>query len=34
VRSDAKEPAIIVISGIGPIHYHLIDEKQPGWRKV
>ncbi len=34
VKSDAKEPAIIAISGIGPIHYHLIDPSQPGWRKV
>ncbi len=34
VRSDAKEPAIIAISGIGPIHYHLTDPNQPGWRKV
>ena len=34
VKSDAKEPAIIVISGIGPIRYHLADESQPGWRKI
>ena len=34
VKSDAKEPAIIAISGIGPIHYHLTDESQPGWRRV
>lgn len=34
VKSDAKEPAIIAISGIGPIHYHLTDESKPGWRKV
>jgi hypothetical protein len=34
VRRDAKEPAIIAISGIGPIHYHLTDSSQPGWRKV
>ena len=34
VKSDAKEPAIIAISGIGPIHYHLTDPKQPGWRQV
>lgn len=34
VKSDATEPAIIAISGIGPIHYHLTDPSQPGWRKV
>ncbi|MBV8399428.1 MAG: cupin domain-containing protein [Acetobacteraceae bacterium] len=34
VKRDAKEPAIIAISGIGPIHYHLSDTSQPGWRKV
>jgi hypothetical protein len=34
VKRDAKEPAIIAISGIGPVHYHLIDPSQPGWRKV
>jgi hypothetical protein len=34
VKRDGKEPAIIAISGIGPIHYHLIDPSQPGWRKV
>ena len=34
VKSDVQEPAIIAISGIGPIHYHLVDTGQPGWRKV
>jgi hypothetical protein len=34
VKGDAKEPAIIAISGIGPIRYHLTDTSQPGWRKV
>ena len=34
VKRDATEPAIIAISGIGPIHYHLTDPSQPGWRKV
>ena len=34
VKRDAKGPAIIAISGIGPIHYHLTDTSQPGWRKV
>jgi hypothetical protein len=34
VKRDATGPAIIAISGIGPIHYHLTDTSQPGWRKV
>lgn len=34
VKRDAKEPAIIAISGIGPIQYHLTDPSQPGWRKI
>ena len=34
VKRDAQGPAIIAISGIGPIHYHLTDTSQPGWRKV
>jgi hypothetical protein len=32
-RTD-KEPAIIAISGIGPISYHLSDPSKPGWREV
>ncbi|MBV9747453.1 MAG: cupin domain-containing protein [Acetobacteraceae bacterium] len=34
VKRAAREPAVIAISGIGPIHYHLVDPSQPGWRKV
>jgi hypothetical protein len=34
VKGEAKEPAVIAISGIGPIHYHLVDPNQPGWRKL
>ena len=32
-KTDA-EPAIIAISGIGPISYHLTDTTKPGWREV
>jgi hypothetical protein len=34
VKRDATEPAMIAISGIGPIQYHLTDTSQPGWRKL
>ncbi len=34
VISSVKEPAVIAISGIGPIHYHLTDPTKPGWREV
>ena len=34
VKRDGTEPAIIAISGIGPIHYHLTDPAKPGWREV
>jgi hypothetical protein len=34
VIKSASEPAIIAITGIGPIHYHLTDPSQPGWREV
>ena len=34
VKKGAKEPAIIAISGIGPITYHLTDPTKPGWREV
>jgi hypothetical protein len=34
VIKGAGEPAVIAISGIGPIHYHLIDPDKPGWRAV
>ena len=34
VHRHVKEPAVIAISGIGPIHYHLTDPSKPGWREV
>jgi hypothetical protein len=34
VKKGVAEPAIIAISGIGPIHYHLTDPTKPGWREV
>ena len=34
VKKGVQEPAIIAISGIGPIHYHLTDATKPGWREL
>jgi hypothetical protein len=34
VKKGATESAIIAISGIGPITYHLTDPTKPGWREV
>jgi hypothetical protein len=34
VSRSVREPAVIAISGIGPIHYHLTDPSKPGWREV
>jgi hypothetical protein len=34
VIRSAREPTVIAISGIGPIHYHLTDPSKPGWREV
>lgn len=34
VIKSAPEPAVIAITGIGPIHYHLTDPGKPGWREV
>ena len=34
VKKAQKEPAVIAISGIGPITYHLTDPSQPGWREA
>ena len=34
VPKHVAEPAIIAISGIGPIHYHLTDPSKPGWREA
>ena len=33
VRKIDKEPAIIAITGMGPISYHLTDPEKPGWRR-
>lgn len=34
VKKGVAEPAVIAISGIGPIHYHLTDPTKPGWREL
>ncbi len=34
VIRSAPEPAIIAITGTGPIHYHAVDPGKPGWRAV
>lgn len=34
VKAGITDPAVIAISGIGPIHYHLTDTSKPGWREV
>jgi hypothetical protein len=34
VKKGVDEPAIIAISGMGPIHYHLTDTSKPGWREL
>ena len=34
VPKSVAEPAIIAISGIGPIHYTLTDPSKPGWREA
>ena len=34
VLKGAAEPAVIAITGIGPIHYHLTDPTKPGWREL
>jgi len=34
VKKGVDEPAIIAISGTGPIHYHLTDTTRPGWREL
>jgi hypothetical protein len=33
-KSDAKEPAVIAICGIGPITAHWLEADKPPWRKV
>jgi hypothetical protein len=32
VKKAASQPAVIAISGIGPISFHPIDAGKPGWR--
>ena len=34
VQKTGTEPAVIAISGIGPITYHLSNPGEPGWREV
>jgi hypothetical protein len=34
VKGGEKEPAVIAISGIGPITFNLIDPSKPGWRSA
>ena len=34
VKKGVAEPAIIAITGMAPIHYHLLDPTKPGWREV
>lgn len=33
-KRDAKEPAVIALSGIGPITFNLVDPSRPGWREI
>jgi hypothetical protein len=33
-KKTDKESAVIAISGIGPINFHLSDPSKPGWREV
>ena len=33
VRSDATEPAVIALSGVGPVDLKLVDPSKPGWRQ-
>ena len=34
VRKGVAEPAVIAITGLGPIRLHLIDRDKPGWREL
>ena len=34
VKKDAKEPAVIGIFGIAPVHFELVDPSKPGWRRL
>ena len=34
VLKEAKEPAVIAISGVGPITLHLYDQSKPAWKEL
>jgi len=34
VKRDAKQPAVIALFGIAPVHLKLVDQNKPSWRKV
>jgi hypothetical protein len=34
VKHDAKEPAVIALFGIAPVHFELVDRSKPAWRQV
>jgi hypothetical protein len=34
VKKDAKEPAVIGIFGIAPVHFELVDPSKPAWRRL
>lgn len=34
VKRDAKQPAVMALFGIAPVHLKLIDPNKPSWRKV
>lgn len=34
VKAGGKEPAVIALFGIAPVHFQLVDRSKPAWRKV
>jgi hypothetical protein len=34
VKRDAKEPVVIALFGIAPVHFALVDPSKPAWRQV
>jgi hypothetical protein len=34
VKRNAKEPAVIALFGIAPVHFELVDPSKPAWRQV
>jgi hypothetical protein len=34
VKKDAKEPAVIGIFGMAPVHFELVDPSKTGWRRL